>query len=106
MKSSSSISLVIAFMILVILYITNPKEYQFNKHLNNTFTEEAFAQGGFTGAVKSLFVGPKTWLMSLTTKRHNLMFFSIYTVEGLDRKYTYIGILSFFIELPNSPYNG
>jgi hypothetical protein len=101
MRSNSIFSWIITTSIFLILYITNPKEYQLKHHLKETFTANAKGEGGFSGAIKELFAGPEAWLMSLTTERHNLMFFSIFEIEGLSKKHVYIGVLNNFIELPH-----
>lgn len=92
---------VLTGFLLVILYSTNPKEYQLKAHIKNTLKQEAIKEGGLSGAIKEIFAGPEAWLMSLTTERNDLYIFSVYTVDGLETKHKYLGILGIFIELPS-----
>lgn len=91
----------LTILLFVILYATNPKEYQLKAHIKNSLKQEAISEGGLGGAFKEIFAGPESWLMSLTTEKQDLYFFSVYTVDGLEQKHKYLGILGTFVELPS-----
>lgn len=95
------LSTLITISVIIVLWITNPKEYQIKEHFKTELADEGHEIGRITGAIQELFSGPSSWLMSLTVERKNYFIFSVYTVEGLDKKYRYIGVLSNFFELPS-----
>lgn len=95
------LSTLITISALIVLWITNPKEYQLKEHIKTEFKDEGHEIGGIAGTIEELFSGPASWLMSLSIERKNFYVFSIYTVEGLEKKHKYIGVLSNFIELPS-----
>jgi hypothetical protein len=103
MQSSSKqlISAGVAFLLVIILIATNPKESQLKEHLRTSLKEEAIKEGGFFGAIQELTAAPASWLMNLTTERKNYYLFSIYKTEGLTKNRKYIGILNTFFELPS-----
>lgn len=89
----------ISALFVIILFATNPKEYQFKAYLKSTIQEEGIDQGGLEGAFRSIFAGSEAWLMSLTTERTNLYLCSVYSIEGQQKKQWYVGVLGTFIEL-------
>jgi hypothetical protein len=100
--SRDLMGIAIIVVILAILYASNPKEHQLQGHLKHCLKDEAIDQGGLGGAIEEIFAGPQSWLMSLTTERHDCYIFSIYTVGGLEREHKYLGILGTFILLPEN----
>lgn len=60
-----------------ILFATNPKEYQLKAHIKNSLKQEAISEGGLNGALKEIFAGPESWLMSFTIERKKSLYFFI-----------------------------
>jgi hypothetical protein len=89
----------LSILFLLILLGTNPNELQLKQYIKDNLKNEAVEEGGFTGAIKEVFAGPSSWVMSLTTERKNAYLFSIYDVEGLSRHHKYIGIFGTFFEI-------
>lgn len=100
-NSGRSLIYIVFIGLFTILYLTNPKEYQLKEYVKMTLQQEGHDQGGLLGTLQEIFSGPESWLTCLSVERKNYYLFSIYTVDGLDRKHKYLGVLSNFIELPD-----
>lgn len=100
MTSNKIISSIIGTIIIIILLVTNPEEYQLKEYIKHNLKSKAVEEGGLGGAIKELVAGPQSWLMTFDTKRTNVYLFSLYNVSGLDTKKRYIGMFNTFIELP------
>lgn len=101
MKSNSATSFILTAIVLAFLYVSNPKEHEFQQYVKANLMTEAVEQGGLLGALKELFAGPEAWVTKVNTHRTNYYFFSIYEVNGLKSNRRYIGVFANFIELPN-----
>lgn len=83
----------------LLLLLTNPDEDRFKKFLSEDLKKEAHADNEVSGAIMDVLSKPTAWVMSLSTKRTNLLFFSIYNVSPGDSEYTYLGLLGFFVRI-------
>jgi len=88
-------TLVIILLSFIALYITNPTEEKFNSYYSSQISKEEMGKNWFEQtALEGLKVQGK-----LTLKRKDLIVFSIYQIDRLDKKIGYIGILNFFIPI-------
>ena len=90
------IYLAVTVIVLVILYATNPKEYQFKEYIKEDLKSEAVEEGGVSGAIKEIVSVPESWFMGLTVDRNNFYLFSVYEVDRGNMKYRYIGVFNTF----------
>ena len=85
----------ISFVLITILFSTNPTEIRFKEFLKNNFKEQARPEGPFSQIV----AGPTASIVGLTTIKKDYIIFSIYEISILGDKYRYLGILNQFIKM-------
>jgi hypothetical protein len=91
--------LIVAIVVGLILALTNPGEKSFKEFLSEDLKNEAHKDSDVSGAIMDVLSKPAAWIMSLSTERTNLLFFSIYSVTPDDSDYVYIGVLGMFIRI-------
>jgi len=94
-KKSHKYGSVIPFIVIIILFATNPTEVQFKEFLRNDYKEQARSKD----PLSQLFAGPAARLVGLTTNRTNYIFFSTFEISLPDKKNTYLGLLNHFLKI-------
>lgn len=91
--------LIIMFLVLVLLFATNPEEQQFKGFLKNKIMEQAEDDESLAGDLTRILSGPAASLAEAGTSRKNYYLFSTYEMGLPGDEGLYLGILDQFIRL-------
>jgi hypothetical protein len=99
-KSKSNLIIVLSVLGIGLLLIgTNPSETRFRDYVKTSIQKESRKNGDLSGSIGKIISGAAAWLTDMSTVRKNYLFFSVYTVSGLDEEQQFLGILNNFIPL-------
>jgi hypothetical protein len=91
--------LIIMFLVLVLLFATNPDEQQFRGFLKDKIIEQAEGDDSLAGDLTRVLSGPAASLAEMGTTRKNYYLFSTYEMSLPGDEGLYLGILDQFIRL-------
>jgi hypothetical protein len=96
-KKNNHISLIILVALGILLFSTNPTEFEFKQFIKEEIKSEARAEKGLSGALTELLAGP---ISSLTTvAREDFYLCSKYSIDVDEVHYEYLGIFRHFYKI-------
>lgn len=96
MKASLRIAILSVILIGLLMYSTNPREEQFEKHVEWYLKDVAQETGGVSGFLLDLFSKPTAWISNLSIQRVDYTFFSMYGVTVAGQDLVFIGVFNNF----------
>ena len=73
--SKELIGILITFVVLIILFTTNPNENEFKDFLKRDLIEKGYKDGEASGTLMKIFARPTVWAINQTTERKTTIFF-------------------------------
>ena len=91
--------LMICGVLAIVLFATNPSEYEFRQHLKDEINKEAAGKGAVARLLFRSLSSPVVAIATLDLQRQNFYLFSVYHMNIMEDEVVYIGVLGHFIQL-------
>ena len=98
-KKNNHIGLIILIFVGILLFSTNPTEFEFKQFIKEDIKSQASEEKGLTGALMELLAGPASSIIGTTVIREDYYLCSKYTIEIMDDHYEYLGIFRHFYKI-------
>jgi hypothetical protein len=98
-KKNNHIGLIILIFVGILLFSTNPTEFEFKQFIKEDLKSQSRAEKGLAGALMELLAGPTSSLIGTTVVREDYYICSKYTIEVMDDHYEYLGIFRHFYKI-------